>query len=308
MFRNRLLKRAHHLRRWPAKGITCYRLYDRDIPEAPLAVDTYEGHLHVAEYDRPHDRAPGSQADWLDLMVRAAAEALDVGSGDVFFKRRERQRGLSQYERQSDEGRTFVVGEGGLKFRVNLSDYLDTGLFLDHRITRSLVRDEAAGRRVLNLFAYTGTFTVYAAAGGARSTTTVDLSNTYLEWARENILLNGLGGRQHALVRSDVMAFLRACPGNEVFDLAVVDPPTFSNSKMAEDNWDVQRDHAALLGLLAEHLAEGAVVYFSTNFRRFKLDEAVRAAFEAEEITARTIPPDFRNKRIHRCWRMVKRR
>ena len=307
MFRNRLLKRAHHLRRWPGRGITCYRLYDRDIPEVPLAVDVYEGHLHIAEYERPDDRTPAQHADWRDLMARSGGQALDIPAANVFLKRRQRQRGLDQYEKFSDESRTAIVTEAGLKFRVNLSDYLDTGLFLDHRITRSLVRDESAGLRMLNLFAYTGAFSVYAAAGAAKATTTVDLSNTYLDWARDNMAINGFAGVEHRFVRSDAPAFLLDYKPGSVWDLAVVDPPTFSNSTMVETDWDVQTRHVELLTTLAARMSEGGVIYFSTNFRRFKLDEPALAAagVSVHEITARTIPEDFRNKRIHHCWRMV---
>jgi 23S rRNA (guanine2445-N2)-methyltransferase / 23S rRNA (guanine2069-N7)-methyltransferase len=307
MFRNRLLKRAHHLRRWPARGITCYRLYDRDIPEVPLAVDVYEGHLHLAEYERPDDRTAAQHADWLDLMARSAGKALDIPAANVFLKRRQRQRGLDQYEKFSDEGRTAIVTEAGLNFRVNLSDYLDTGLFLDHRVTRSLVRDESAGLRMLNLFAYTGAFSVYAAAGSAKATTTVDLSNTYLDWARDNMFINGFAGVEHRFVKADAPGFLLDYKPGSVWDLAVVDPPTFSNSKMTDSDWDVQTRHAELLTTLAARMSGGGVIYFSTNFRRFKLDEPALAAagMSIHEITARTIPEDFRNKRIHRCWRMV---
>jgi len=305
MFRNRLKKRAHHLRKWPRRGITCYRLYDRDIPEVPLAVDLYDGCLHLAEYDRPHDRTPAQHADWLDLMARAAGEELGIPPADVFLKRRQRQRGHDQYDRFADAGRVFTVAEGGLRFRVNLSDYLDTGLFLDHRITRSMVRDAAAGRRFLNLFAYTGAFTVYAAAGGAASTTTVDLSRTYLDWARENLALNGFAGDAHRTVRSDAAAFLGEYQPGPVWDLAVVDPPTFSNSKTLDRDWDVQRDHAELLTRLAARMAPGGVIFFSTNFRRFGLDEPALAGLDVREITRQTIPDDFRNQRIHRCWRLT---
>jgi len=304
MFANRLAKRARHLRKWPQRGITCYRVYNRDIPEIPLAVDVYEGRLHVAEYDRPHARTGAQHAEWLDRMVAAAADALGVARRDVFLKRRRRQRGDAQYERLSDEGARFTVTEGGLKFVVNLSDYLDTGLFLDHRITRGMVRAEAAGRRVLNLFAYTGAFTVYAAAGGAKSTTTVDLSNTYLDWSRENMALNGFGGAEHRFVRADATAFLSGCEPRGIWDLAVVDPPTFSNSSMTDRDWDVQRDHAALLARLAERMSPGGVIYFSTNFKRFKLDPAALRVCSAREITQQTVPEDFRNKTTHRCWRI----
>jgi 23S rRNA (guanine2445-N2)-methyltransferase / 23S rRNA (guanine2069-N7)-methyltransferase len=305
-FANRLTKLARHLRKWPSRGITCYRLYERDIPEIPLVVDRYEDALHIAEFERPHDRTAAEHADWLDLMVRTAAEALDVPRELAFLKHRERQRGDLQYERVSEAGVEKVVTEGGLKFLVNLSDYLDTGLFLDHRITRGMVRDQAAGKRVLNLFAYTGSFTVYAAAGGAASTTTVDLSANYLDWAQENLRLNGLNGPQHQFVREDSLEFVERLSPKETFDLAVVDPPTFSNSKRLDYDWDVQRDHTLLLNKLIQRMSEGGVIYFSTNSRRFKLNEEEIKGVRIREISKQTVPEDFRNKRIHRCWRMIK--
>jgi 23S rRNA G2069 N7-methylase RlmK/C1962 C5-methylase RlmI len=189
---------------------------------------------------------------------------------------------------------------------VNLSDYVDTGLFLDHRITRGMVRDAAASKHVLNLFAYTGSFTVYAAAGGAASTTTVDLLPTHLEWAEENLRLNGLLAPHHALVQADSRDYLASLRGRPKFDLAIVDPPTFSNSKRMDDDWDVQQDHAELLAATLEVLRPGGVLFFSTNSRRFKFEESALAGATVREITKHTIPEDFRNKRIHRCWRIVK--
>ncbi|NQU26265.1 MAG: bifunctional 23S rRNA (guanine(2069)-N(7))-methyltransferase RlmK/23S rRNA (guanine(2445)-N(2))-methyltransferase RlmL [Candidatus Nealsonbacteria bacterium] len=305
-FRNRLTKRARHLRRWPSRrGITCYRLYERDVPEVPLVVDRYEDYLHVTEYERPHERSAAEHADWLDLMVRTAGEVLDVPPEKVFTKLRLRQRGSTQYERYADDERTALVSEGGLRFRINLSDYVDTGLFLDHRITRSMVRDEAKGKRFLNLFAYTGAFTVYAAAGGAASTTSVDLSNTYLDWARKNMTLNDFRDGPHHFVRNDAMSFLESHAVAATYDLALVDPPTFSNSKRTEQFWDVQRDHVALLNRLFKLMSPGGVVFFSTNFRRFKLAEEQLAAATIQEISRQTVPEDFRNRRIHRCWRIV---
>jgi 23S rRNA (guanine2445-N2)-methyltransferase / 23S rRNA (guanine2069-N7)-methyltransferase len=307
IFRSRLAKRARHLRRLPTRqGITCYRIYERDIPEVPLVVDRYEDCLHIAEFERPHDRTPAEHGDWLDLMQRTAGEVLDVPQANIFLKRHTRQRGDSQYERVATRERTLVAHEGGLQFEVNLSDYLDTGLFLDHRITRGMVRQLAAGKRFLNLFAYTGAFTVYAAAGGAESTTTVDLSASYLEWAGRNLALNGLAGPQHALVRDDSVEFLDGCGRRPRFDLAVIDPPTFSNSKRLDHFWDIQRDHAALVSRVLELLTPGGTLFFSTNFRRFKLaDEEIRGA-TVVEISRQTVPPDFRNRRIHRCWRITK--
>ena len=307
-FANRLRKRARHLRRWPTKrGITCFRLYDRDVPETPLAVDRYEDALHIAEYERPHERTPAEHADWLDLMVRTASEALDTPRELVYLKRRERQRGDAQYERLSDQGHFRIVNEGGLRFRVNLTDYLDTGLFLDHRVTRGMVREDSEAMRFLNLFAYTGSFSVYAAAGGAAETTTVDLSQNYLDWAAENLRLNGHEPSDtHRLVREDSAAFVQGLPKEALYDLAVVDPPTFSNSKRLEQDWDVQHDTVPLLNELATRMAPGGVVYFSTNFRRFKLDEELLQGYSIREISRQTVPEDFRNRRIHRCWRLVR--
>jgi len=303
-FRNRLAKNAKHLRRYPTKqGITCYRIYERDIPEIPLIVDRYEDHLHVSEYERPNEHTAAQHADWLDLMTRTAGEALEVERDQVFAKFRRKQRGLTQHERVDDERHQLIVQEGGLKFEVNLSDYVDTGLFLDHRITRGMVRDQANGKKMLNLFAYTGSFSVYAAAGGASRTVSVDLSNTYLQWAHRNFELNGLLAAQHHFVQQDSMSFLNGC--DDRFDLAVVDPPTFSNSKRTEEDWDVKRDHAALLNALLPVMNPGGVIYFSTNFRRFKLDEAALEGVDVREISKQTVPPEYRNKRVHRCWRLT---
>jgi 23S rRNA G2069 N7-methylase RlmK/C1962 C5-methylase RlmI len=199
-----------------------------------------------------------------------------------------------------------IVNEGGLKFQVNLSDYVDTGLFLDHRITRGMVRDAAKGARFLNLFAYTGSFTVYAAAGGAAETTTVDLLPGHLDWAEENLRLNGFAGSQHRMVQADARDYLASLRGAPQFDLAVVDPPTFSNSKRMDDDWDVQQDHADLLAATLARLKPGGLLFFSTNSRKFKFDETALVDATAREISKHTVPEDFRNKRIHRCWRIVK--
>lgn len=304
LFRTRLLKRAKHLRRYPTRqGITCYRIYERDIPEIPLVVDRYESALHITEYERPHDRTPAQHADWLDLMCRTAAKALEVDPKEVYLKRRQKLHGPSQYERVNQENRKLHVHEGGLKFEVNLSDYVDTGLFLDHRITRSMVREAAPGRRFLNLFAYTGSFTVYAAAGGAVSTRTVDLSNTYIDWAKWNMALNKMNGPEHHYVRSDILEYLDR--DQDIYDLAVVDPPTYSRSKSTEQDWDVQRDYIELLHRLFARMSPGGIVYFSTNFRRFKFDETQFAGLKIHEISKQTVPPEYRNRRIHRCWRIV---
>jgi 23S rRNA (cytosine1962-C5)-methyltransferase len=299
MLANRVRKNARHLGRWAKREhVTCWRLYDRDIPEIPITVDTYEGALVINDY-RAFERDDGDA--WLDAAVTAIREVLEPA--DVFVKQRERlahRAAGQQYERQDDRGAWRVVHEAGHKFRVNLSDYVDTGLFLDHRITRARAAAEPA-RTMLNLFGYTGAFSVYAAAAGMQ-TTTVDLSNTYLAWAAENLALNGLTGE---LVRADVRAFLEdARRAARRWDLVVVDPPTFSNSKRMDGTWDVQRDHAALLDdVLA--VCSG-VVWFSTNRRRFKL-ELSDPSLLVTDMTHATVPPDFRDQKIHHAYRISRR-
>jgi 23S rRNA G2069 N7-methylase RlmK/C1962 C5-methylase RlmI len=300
MFANRVRKNARHLGKWAKReGVTCWRVYDRDIPEVPLTVDTYEGALVINDY-RAFDRDDAEA--WLADAVAAIQGALDAR--EVFVKHRERlaHHGAGQqYERQAETGAWRVVHEAGRKLRVNLSDYVDTGLFLDHRITRARVAAEPA-RTMLNLFAYTGAFSVHAAAAGM-ATTTVDLSNTYLEWAGENLALNGLAGE---LVRADVREFLAdARRDGRRWDLVVVDPPTFSNSKRMDGTFDVQRDHVALLmDVLA--VCDG-VVWFSTNRRRFALELPMLTGVEVTDMTRATIPPDFRDQRVHHAFRIAKR-
>jgi len=306
IFANRLQKLARHLRRLPTKqGITCFRIYERDIPEIPLVVDRYEDHLHLSEYDRPSDRDPVAHDAWLDQMARTAAQTLDVPPEKVFLKRRRRQVGNTQHEQVAAERYEIEAREGGLRFMVNLSDYIDTGLFLDHRITRDMVRAVSTGKRFLNLFAYTGAFSVYAAAGGAAEVTTVDWSNTYLQWAERNMRLNGFESPAFQFVRSDAVTFVDQLPPKPQFDLAVVDPPTFSNSKRTEAVWDVQRDSVPLLRALLKRMTPGGVIYFSNNFRGFKLEPDELGAAGVHEISNQTVPPNYRNRKIHRCWRIV---
>ncbi len=306
LFRSRLMKRARHLRRWPTRrGITCFRVYERDIPEIPLVVDRYEDHLHITEYERPHDRDLARHAQWLELMKKTAATALDIPIQRTVLKSRVKNR--QQYEKVDERQKRTEVREGGLRFLVNLTDYVDTGLFLDHRQTRQMVRQAAAGKRFLNLFAYTGSFTVYAADGGATATTTVDLSKNYLAWAEANLDANNLNGPRHQFVAADSLGFLHeAITTDQRFDLCVVDPPTWSNSKRTDDDWEVQAGHVELLNRIAKIMSPGGLVFFSTNFRRFKFEESQLHGFESiREITRQTIPEDFRNQRIHRCWRLV---
>lgn len=305
LFRNRLVKRARHLRRWPTRrNINCFRLYERDIPEIPLVVDRYGDSLHITRYDRPHDRDLARDAAWLELMQKTAAATLEIPIHKVFVKHRHQER--QQHSKVDSRKRMNEVQEGDLKFLVNLSDYIDTGLFLDHRNLRRMVREQAAGKDFLNLFAYTGSFTVNAASGDAQSTTTVDLSKNYLDWAQENLKLNGLDGPQHQFIAQDTIQFLKliASDPQRRYDLAVVDPPTFSNSKRTESDWDVQQQHVELLNLTQQVMRPGGVVFFSTNYRRFKLEASQLRGLDYREISKQTVPEDFRNKRIHRCWQM----
>ena len=303
MFANRLQKNLKQLGKWARREqVSCYRLYDADMPEYALAVDLYQDWVHVQEYAAPRSIDPEkAQGRLLDALA-AIPQALGVDQERVVLKRRERQSGTRQYERQATQGRFLEVNEGGVKLLVNLTDYLDTGLFLDHRPMRMRIQREAAGKRFLNLFCYTATASVHAAKGGARSTTSVDLSKTYLDWARRNLSLNGYSDKNR-LEQGDVMAWLQAC--SESYDLIFIDPPTFSNSKRMEGVFDVQRDHVQLLDLAMARLAPGGVLYFSNNFRKFQLDEHLGERYAVEEISAQTVDPDFaRNTKIHRAWRL----
>ena len=305
MFANRLRKNLKSLGKWAKQnGVECYRLYDADMPEYALAIDLYGDWVHVQEYAPPRSVDPEkAQARLLDALS-AIPVALGVPADRVVIKRRERQTGTRQYERQDQQGRFMEVSEGGVKLLVNLTDYLDTGLFLDHRPMRLRIQREAAGKRFLNLFCYTATATVHAARGGARSTTSVDLSKTYLDWARRNLALNGFS-EKHRLEQGDVMSWLERDRGE--YDLIFIDPPTFSNSKRMEGVFDVQRDHVRLLDLAMARLAPGGVLYFSNNFRKFRLDEGLGERYRIEEISEQTLDADFtRNPRIHRAWRITK--
>jgi 23S rRNA (cytosine1962-C5)-methyltransferase len=306
MFANRLEKVYRHIGKWARKqDVTCFRVYDDDISEFPLAIDIYDQILHVSEYARPHELSPDEHVAWLDGCMEVMSTVLKVEKSDIYLKFRQRQQGLQQYERYDRAGVEKVVTENGLQFIINPSDYLDTGLFLDHRNTRKMVRDLSAGKSVLNLFAYTGAFSVYAAAGGATSTDTVDLSNTYLQWAKKNMELNGYTGKNHRFVQIDVLDWLHEEP-EKIWDLIVLDPPTFSNSKRMRGTLDIQRDHAWLLQRVLERLAPGGKLFFSTNFRKFKMDPEASAGAAMTNITGKTIPEDFRDKRIHHCFLLQK--
>ena len=314
MVANRLRKNLKRLKSWREReGVTCYRLYDADLPEYAAAVDIYqeaEGDarlfLQVQEYAAPATIPEADSRRRFGELLAALHEVFDVPREQVVVKTRQRGKGGSKYGRMDESGHFFVVTEGAVRLRVNLHDYLDTGLFLDHRPLRLRIGGEARGKRFLNLFCYTGAATVHAAAGGAAATTSVDLSTTYLDWAGANLALNGIGGPAHRLVQADAMAWLEHDRGQ--YDLIFCDPPTFSNSARAED-FDTQRDHVRLLNAALARLAPGGLLLFSNNFRRFRLDEAaLETVAEVREISARTIAADFeRNPRIHRTWELRRR-
>ncbi len=311
MLANRLRKNLRHLQRWARRaGVTCYRVYDADLPEYALAIDFYQGEqcsAHVQEYQAPASVPPARAQERLREALPVISEVLGIPPAQVFLKVHRRQRGRDQYEKLAREGEFHAVREGGCRFLVNFTDYLDTGLFLDHRLTRDMLQRMAHGGRFLNLFGYTGTASVYAALGGALSTTTVDMSATYLDWARRNFELNQLDPGRHQLVRADCLAWLvqPAVQQSARYQLIFLDPPTFSNSKRMEENFDLQRDHPWLIRQTARLLAPDGVLVFSTNRRKFKLASEALTGLAIEDITHATIPPDFaRNPKVHRCWRI----
>ena len=310
MFANRLRKDWKHFGRWAKRQeIACYRLYDADLHEYNLAIDVYEGEkrwVHVQEYEAPDTVEERTAQKRLQQALTVIPLVLEIPPEQIFFKVRRRQKGRTQYEKLATTGEFHEVREGPCRLLVNFTDYLDTGLFLDHRLTRTLLGELAKDKRFLNLFGYTGSATAHAALGGARSTTTVDMSWTYLDWARRNLELNGVQGPKHELIQADVLKWLKE-PRSQEYDLIFLDPPTFSRSKRMDDTLDVQRDHVGLIRDTLALLAPGGVLIFSTNLRKFKLDREALAGLKIDDITRRTIPPDFeRNPRIHQCFRITR--
>jgi len=306
-FSNRLAKNEKALRKWArTEGIEALRLYDADIPEIPLAVERFglapSASLVIWLYERPYDKDEAEESAWLDLMASSASETLGLSRERVFVKTRKKMRGAEQYEKKARETRNLIVDEAGLRFKLNLSDYLDTGLFLDHRPARLAIGRAARGKRVLNLFSYTGTFSVHAASGGAAEVLSVDLSNTYNEWTKANFELNGIAPAVHEELKADCIEFLGAAARRkERWDLIVCDPPTFSNSSMAKTDFDVVRDWLRLLESCAALLPPGGTILFSTNARRLKFD-ASELGLPCKDVSEASIPKDFRDRRIHRCW------
>lgn len=303
-FANRLKKNLGKIGKWARKEqLDCYRIYDADLPEYNVAIDLYLDNVVIQEYAAPKDIPEEKAKRRLTDIIRATIQVLGVEANKVVLKVREKQKGRSQYEKLGQESPTLEVQEYGVKLLVNLHDYLDTGLFLDHKLTRRQLGEMARGKDFLNLFAYTGSATVHAACGGAKSTTTVDMSKTYLDWAKENMQLNGQIGRQHRFEQADCLQWLAKATGQ--YDLIFIDPPTFSNSKRMEQSFDVQRDHIQLMTDLKRLLRAGGTIVFSNNKRHFKMDMGALAelGLQAKNISAQTLPLDFsRNKQIHNCW------
>jgi len=318
LFKNRLQKRFKHLSKWAKReGIFAYRLYDKDIPEIPLAVDIYfaetdrpenTAFLLIYLYKRPYEKSQEEEREWLLEIEEAASSSLLIPKERIFIKLREKQKGKSQYEKAGSSKNLIRVKEGECFFYINVEDYLDSGLFLDHRPARSMVFQEAKNKKVLNLFSYTGSFSVHAAKGGAASVDSVDLSNTYLNWAKENLKLNKLFDEEKTrLIKSDVIVFLKkAIEKQKKWDLIICDPPTFSNSKSA-DIFDVNKDWLNLCLLCLKVLAKNGRLYFSTNSQKIKFDEAElinssEQKIRVKDITKASIPEDFRNQKIHKMW------
>lgn len=314
MFRNRLTKMYKHLSKLARRqNITCYRVYDHDLPEFPFCIELYEDKVYLAEYQRRHGMTEEEHEAWLESCVPTVSEVLDIPDGRIYFRERRRKAGrYGQYEKLASEQEFFIAKEAGLSFRINLTDYLDTGLFLDHRITRGMVREEAKDKRMLNLFCYTGSFSVYAAAGGATRVDSVDLSKTYLSWAEENMNLNlpstdtsPIPAPQTHFIHADVKQWLDETPAG-FYDLVVMDPPTFSNSKRMKDFLDIQRDHAEMINQTLRIMRPGGTLYFSTNYRKFQMETEKIGASSLKDITNATTPFDFQGKLFRYCYRIIK--
>jgi 23S rRNA (guanine2069-N7)-methyltransferase len=333
MFRNRLTKVFRYVGRQARRlHVSCYRVYDHDLPEFPFCIEIYEDKLYVAEYKRNHGLTEEQYDDWTRRSITVMSEVCGVLPEHIFLKQRKVKSGKTdQYKKTAGQKTEFIVQENSLKFIVNLSDYLDTGLFLDHRVTREMVKEESAGKKVLNLFCYTGSFSVYAAAGGASEVVSVDLSKTYLEWAKRNMALNefsnnapcataghislasdeaeggtrlGEGGK-YQYIHADVMQYVDSLPAN-YFDLIILDPPTFSNSQRMDKFLDIQRDHVKLINDCLNGLKKDGILYFSTNSRKFILDQDKIRAGTIKNITKVTTPFDFEGKLFRYCFRIEK--
>lgn len=308
MFQNRLAKVYRHLSKIARKKeISCYRLYDHDLPEFPLCIELYGDKIHISEYKRRHHLTDEMHEYWLQDTLQSIMQVLPVERNDIFIKLRQRKEGRAgQYIKNDDSQKEYIVQENRLQFIVNLSDYLDTGLFLDHRITRQMVMEQSRGKKVLNLFAYTGSFSVYAAAGDADKVCTIDLSNTYIQWAKNNMQLNGFTDtKKYEYIVGDAVAYLKQLAAGS-FDIIILDPPTFSNSKKTPTVLDIQRDHVTLINDCLRVLANGGILYFSTNLKNFSLYKDAIGSTNIENITKATTPFDFEGRLFRYCYRITK--
>lgn len=335
LLKNRLQKRYKHLKKWAKRlGIFCYRLYDKDIPEIPLAIDLYtdeneiDKYIQMALYQRPYEKDESEENQWLEEMKKAICEVLEIHDNNIFIKIRKHQKENLQYEKNSSafNDRKIVVMEQGAKFYVKMSTYLDTGLFFDHRPLRKLIRENCQSKSVLNLFCYTGSFSVYAAQGKAKSVDSVDLSNTYLDWAKDNFKLNNIdidetiistsdklsidkknAAKKYNFHNADTLSFLEnAKTQNKKWDIIILDPPTFSNSKKTDNILDINKDWPKLVNLCTNLLTENGVLYFSTNSKKLIFNSDLLENSVSVDITEKTIPEDYRNGKIHRCWKITR--
>ena len=306
-FENRLSKNYRHIRKWAKRlQIACFRVYDFDIPSFPFCVEKYADYVHISLYKTKKELSREELELLLNNLQDVVARVLEIPTHQIFFKTRARQLGSNQYEKLNNQSTGAWVDEFGAKLWVNFTDYLDTGLFLDHRTTRNWVREKSQGKKVLNLFSYTGAFSVQAARGGARLVDTIDMSNVYLEWAEKNMRANGFESKsQYRYFREDILAWLKK-PISEIYDLIILDPPTFSNSKMMKGILDIQRDYVFLLQATLKRLNHQGILYFSNNFRGFKMDASRLPGVLIKDVSAQSIPEDFRNKKIHQCYMIQK--
>jgi 23S rRNA (cytosine1962-C5)-methyltransferase len=309
MFDNRLLKVYKHKSKLARRQhIACYRVYDHDMPEFPFCIELYEDKVYLAEYLRHHGMTDEEHDAWLDGCIELISKRFEVPVSKIYVRQRKKMshRTEDQYEKLNEQKDFFTVEENGLKFLVNLTDYLDTGLFLDHRITRQMVREQSKDKRVLNLFCYTGSFSVYAAAGEAASVTSVDLSKTYLQWAEDNFVINRFKDKtKYHFVHADVKQWLKTLQPNS-YDLVIMDPPTFSNSKRMKDFLDIQRDHVELLNDVLNATTKEGIIYFSTNYTKFILEQDKINAASVKDISKATTPFDFEGKLKRWCYKITK--
>jgi 23S rRNA (cytosine1962-C5)-methyltransferase len=306
-FVNRIRKNTRHIRKWAKRtGTDCFRIYDREVKEYPVAIDFYSGRYCVHDFSRKSEEEEPDPS-FVEEVESALIDTFGIAKAQIIWKTRAKTKKTRQYEKLATKEQFFTVVEYGVKFRVNLTDYLDTGLFLDHRETRQLVAKACKGKSLLNLFAYTCSFSVHAAMHGAIATKSVDMSNTYTDWGRENFILNGIPLKKHTIVREDCLKFLKEAQHHkERFGVVVIDPPTISRSKKMESLFDVQEDYLQLIKLSLGLLESDGVIYFSTNSRKFKFDAEAFPECRIEEISQKTLPEDFHDPKIHRCWKLTR--